>query len=189
MRLTSLIVTSVLSLGVAACSDRPIGPNPDLTVNASLSAVTLADDCASTQSDAPGNGGACLTPGGYCGSLCQQSNMQLSLSAVGVGVATIAVQSVRILDEKNGTMLDEIESRDAQKWNPPKYESWDHKLPASVTLTVSYKLSAPDWGKIDSSGARFSGGKTFRVEVILLVDGVPRTLYIDGVAKEPDVAT
>jgi hypothetical protein len=188
MRLNSLIF---LALGVAACSDRPIGPNPDLTVNASLSAVTLAYDCASAQKDAPAPGqGACLAPGDSCGTLCQQSNMQLSLSAVGAGVATIEVQSVRILDEKSGTMLDEVESRDAQRWNPPKYEQWDHKLPASATLTVSYKLSAPDWGTIENGGARLSGsGKTYRVEVILLVDGVPRTLRLDGVAKEPEVAT
>ena len=66
MRLTSLIFLSpFLALGVAACSDRPIGPNPDLTVNASLSAVTLAYDCGSTQKDAPAPGqGACLMESG-----------------------------------------------------------------------------------------------------------------------------
>jgi hypothetical protein len=184
MRLTSL----ALVLGLAACSDRPIGPNPDLTVNAALSAVTLAYDCAS------GSGFGAPAPGDCaqetCPGLCQQSNMQLALSAIGAGVATIEVQSVRILDEKTSNMLDEVESRDAQRWNPPKYEKWDQRLAASTTLTVSYKLSAPDWGKIEGTSARGAGfAKTYRVEVILLVDGVPRTLRLDGVSKEPEVAT
>lgn len=183
------ISTMALCVALAGCSDRPIGTNPDIEVTATLSAVTLANDCKSAgERDAPG-AGACLQ-GDPCPGLCQQSNMQLVITASGKGYADIQVLAVRIRDQGSNAMLDEVEAREPQRWSPPVYTTWDERIAAQTSVTASYKLSQPDWSKIETGGTRYaSSGRTFRVEVVLLIDGVSRTLQLDGVSREPEVAT
>jgi hypothetical protein len=176
-----------LSLLVAAgCGGHGLELEPEgPRVTASISAVTLGEDCASA--GAPKEPGLADCADESCPFLCQQSNLQLSLAASGDGVARIEVASVRILDENTGAMLDEVESREPQRWSPPRYTAWDERLAAPQSLTVSYKLSAPNWRRIESS-ARLRA-RTYRIEVVLIIDGVARTLILDGVSREPEVAT
>lgn len=167
-----------------------IGPKP-MMVQASLSGVTLAYDCGVRGGASQEDAAPCQT-GFACPDACQQSNLQLALtSTAGTGQAKIVVVAVRIVDPGTGKLLDEVSSREPRKWLSDTYQTWDELVSPSASLTVSYKLSAPDWPAIESqtTASRLGPGPVYRIEVELLVDGVSRTIKLEGVTREPEVAT
>ena len=84
----ALLAMTVLSLGVAAGCGAVTQPDPGLTVTASVSAATLANDCGSATSRRTSGvwaGDCAATDAGIgaesCGGFCQQSNMQIAFDA------------------------------------------------------------------------------------------------------------
>jgi hypothetical protein len=159
-------------------------------VTATLSSVTLAQDCASkTASGAPAEsdfveGQAQCFAESDCPSLCRQSSMQLAFANTGPDAARIAIKEVRLLDINTGAVLERLSHREPTQWNVDQYVTWDEKL-LPGELKASYKLSAPSYSY---GTARLAWDQKFKVEVDVSVDGTVRTLTIEA-TREPEVVT
>lgn len=173
------------SLILVACGPLDIQPcgGPHAVV-ASLSAVTLANDCGGGARAAADVAGACLE-GTPCPSLCRQSSMQLSFGSQQQTPAKVEIRAVRLMDKTTGKLLQTLSSREPQMWTADQYVAWDQLIPAEGGLKATYKLSAPAYNW--ASDARF-GYQTYRVEVDVAIDGQVRTLQAEA-TREPEVAT
>jgi hypothetical protein len=183
---------AMLGLLVLACGGRDSDcfPVPDGVVTATLSSVTLAQDCgankaagAPAQSDSDFVQGACLAES-ECPSLCRQSSMQLAFANTGPDAARIAIKEVRLLDINTGAVLERLSHREPTQWNVDQYVTWDEKL-LPGELKASYKLSAPSYSY---GTARLAWDQKFKVEVDVSVDGTVRTLTFEA-TREPEVVT
>lgn len=187
---------TLLSVAVAALCFAGCGPLDPLhpqkcggpSATASLSAVTLANDCGTaTEAAAPKAdfaAGACLA-GTPCPSLCRQSSMQLQFSAF--GDAKVEIHDVRMIDPSTGQVLQHLKSREPQQWSADKYTAWDEVVPAGVMVRASYKLSAPTYS-YGAADARFGYQSAYKIEVDLSIGGELRTLQGEA-TREPEVAT
>jgi len=181
------LIPLVLGFLLAGCGEPALGPGPaGLTVSASLSAVSLADDC-----DARGAGAdfAPCESGDNCPSLCQQSNLQIELSSDDGGTSSVSFEviAVRVLGSTTRNPVDTLVARDPERWVANNYVVWDQKIAPSSILKVSYRLSAADFSTETEDASLVA--ETYLVEVDVRIDGVLRTLSLDGVTREPDVAT
>ncbi len=186
---TALAFVSTLA---CAATGPVIGPT-GLNVDAEISSAALAQDCAGTGSMRRSGDCAAAADGGTglfgCG-FCQQSNMQLALTAsAGNGSVRIQVVEVRLLDAITGAQLDVLTSRSPQRWSNNAYAAWDETISAGTMLQVSYALSAADWTRIGGGNSWNTYSRRYRLEVVLRVDGVERTLQSGEITRVPEVVT
>jgi hypothetical protein len=153
-----------------------------LAVEASLSSVTLAQDCAPEAGLARAD---CAEGADSCGSWCTQSSLQIHLVASAEGEEVpFEIVSVRVLDAESH-LVGALSTRNARVFADDGYTSWDQTIAPSETLDVTYDTSAPDWY---ASGARLGWGETYDVEVVVRIDGVERTLRGQAM-REPEIVT
>lgn len=159
-----------------------------LAVEASLSSVTLAQDCATGAARAEPGGafaGDCAEGADSCGSWCTQSSLQIHLVASAEGEEVpFEIVSVRVLDSESH-LVGALSTRNARVFADDGYTSWDQTIAPSEALDVTYDTSAPDWY---ASGARLGWGETYDVEVVVRIDGVERTLRGQAM-REPEIVT
>lgn len=192
-------------------------PTSGLKVTATISAVTLGEECANTpaagskastgiaasdcaapppssaKEDAgSGAGGFAAAPGG-CGGYCQSSNVQIAFtSTAGTKGATVEVVSVTLHDAQTGKLLDTLKSSKPQEWNGNGYAAWDQVVPPATELKASYDLTSPAWSTLngsDSARTTNAYGTAYTLDVTLRIDGVEVTLESVAVNREPPVAT
>jgi hypothetical protein len=185
---------ALLGLFLLSACGATVSPNaqPALTVDASVSSANLAQDCPNAGSGAglaarcgPADGGA---GDSACGSLCRQSSVQIQVRATGDGVAHVTVARVRLLDASTGAFLQDLTARSPQVWvDPNGYRTWDGNITAGQTLRTSHALSAPNWYGVTTPAFQYS--RTYRIEVVLRVDGVERTIVSAELMREPEVVT
>jgi hypothetical protein len=150
-------------------------------VQASLAAVTLADDCPDAKTPPSGDCAGTDT----CRSLCQQSNLQIDLSSSGgSSEAPFEIVEVRVIDERSSVAT--VIARTPQRWDGSAYVSWDELISPNATIKTSYKISNLMWSTINDAPLR---AETYRVEVDVMIGGEVRTISLDGVTREPDVQT
>lgn len=187
----AVIVGGVLVLSAVGCfvGHEP-GPGPEggISVAASISSASLAEDCgARAEPGAPG-----LTDcDGDCPSFCQQSQMQILFEAsAGERNAIIEVVQVELLDGESGEELQTLEPRDPQVWDETEaYGEWLGLIAPSETLRTSWSLSAPDWATIGGGEPWSTYGMRFRLRVTLRIDGRLRVIESAEISREPEVAT
>jgi hypothetical protein len=175
-----LTMLALTSLPLAACLASH--PAPTLSVEASLSSVTLAQDCASglAQERLDCSGGSYA-----CGGSCSQSSLQIHLEAGAVGEEVpFEIVSVRVLDS-DVNLVGSLSARNPRVFSGDGYAGWDQTLAPAETLDVTYDTTAPDW---NASGARLGWGETYDVEVVVRIDGVERTLSAEAM-REPEIVT
>jgi hypothetical protein len=150
-----------------------------------LAGVSLADDCAGVgQSRA---GGACAATTPNCNS-CRQSEMQLKITARGAPAAvTLAIKEVRIVDPTSGRRLGALTARTPKRYDGTTYVDWDARIAPDDDFNAMFLLSAPDWSTL--SPATNDATTSYRIEVDLSVGGEARTIKLDGVTREPPIAT
>jgi len=192
--LPALSRRALLGLFLLSACGATVSPNGQsaLTVEASVSSANLAQDCPNAGSGAglaarcaPSDGGA---EDSACGSLCRQSSMQIQVRATGEGVAQVSVARVRLLDARTGAFLQELTARSPQVWvDPNGYRTWDGNVTAGQTLRTSHAISAPNWYSFTRPADLYS--RTYRIEVVLRVDGVERTIVSAELMREPEVVT
>lgn len=186
--MTRILRSTLPCLLLLAACHTPIDPLPEGApeVEASLSAVTLADDCPDAAQAAQGDSasGACESPDD-CAPLCSQSNLQIELRA-GDGTTALgfSIVEVRVIDEsaRKATVV----TRAPQRWDGATYVAWDERIAPAATLKVSYKIS--ELVSPNDDGTRLRA-VNYSVEVDVFIGGVKRTLSLDGVTREPAVAT
>ena len=192
--LPALSRRALLGLFLLSACGATVSPNGQsaLTVEASVSSANLAQDCPNAGSGAglaarcaPSDGGAADSA---CGSLCRQSSMQIQVRATGEGIAQVSVARVRLLDARTGAFLQELTARSPQVWvDPNGYRTWDGNVTAGQTLRTSHAISAPNWFTFTRPADLYS--RTYRIEVVLRVDGVERTIVSAELMREPEVVT
>lgn len=190
LRLSRRALLALFVLGACSASVSPSATPENLTLDASVSSVNLAQDCPS-QGAAQGAARCASSDAGLfdgCGSLCRQSSMQIQLRATGDGIAAVRVARVRLLDARTGAFLQDLTARSPQAWRDPGgYVAWDGDITAPQTLRTSFALTAPDWYSITPSREQYS--RSYRVEVTLEVDGVARVIVSPELMREPEVVT
>ncbi len=202
-----------LLLAFAGCwtTSQPITSQPATPdVMVELAAVTLADDCGSTdlpppvaQMNRPGPSPAAapavrapMPPGDICEDCvytphCDQTSMQLALRATaGTGTTNVKIKKVELLDSR-GNFLANLDARLPTKWDGQRYAAWDQTIGADQKLAASYLLNAPDWNAL--TGSRWSAHtKTFQLRVTLAVGTKDRTVDKQSITPamlEPPVPT
>ena len=219
------VVVGALGLAVFACtagsgstglgSSEPqkqaqiTSPSSGLVVTATISAVTLGDECAASAGtslagdcapatppsnvDGGSDGGSAKAAPGGCGgtSYCQQSNVQIAFNAgTSSASAKVEIVSVTLLDSASGNVLDTLKPSHPQVWNGNGYATWDETIKPAGDLKASYDLSAPAWSKLSASDSRLSSyGTKYKLHVTLRIDGVEITLESTDLSREPAVAT
>ena len=161
-------------------------PSTALEVTATIIAVTLGDDCESSGGLQAGD---CApdAEGGGCGSICQQSNMQLSFETGAGTSAKVEITAVTLHDAKTGAKLDDLEAKSPRSWTGSAYAAWDQTLAPTSTVKASYDLSAPSWSTITNGKGTYSG--SYRLRVAMKIDGVAVVLESAELSREPAVAT
>ena len=192
-RLAIFIAPTIL----AAClSSHQTPVDPTLDVRASIAAVTLGDDCV-TSGEAPS--GVPADDGGRfagdcaedapCG-FCQQTGLNLSLEAGSEGDAVpFEVLEIRLYDMATGALSDTLAPHAAQIFRDGVYQAWDETVEPGDALSVRYDTTAPDWTTIGGGDAWSTHGMSFRVEMDVLVDGVPQTLEFSPASREAEIVT
>ncbi len=215
------VVLGALGLAVFACtagsgstslgSSEPqkqaqiTSPSSGLVVTATISSVTLGDECAATAGtsfsgdcapapiqDSGAEGGSAKSAPGCGGtSYCQQSNVQIAFNAGnGTQSAKVEIVSVTLLDSASGNLLDTLTTSHPQVWSGNAYATWDQTIKPAGDLKASYDLSAPAWSKLSASDSRLSSyGTKYKLHVTLRIDGVEITLESTDLSREPAVAT
>jgi hypothetical protein len=183
-------------------------PTTGLVVTATISAVTLGDECAASAPSFSGDcapapiadagseagGGQRPAPGGCGGtSYCQQSNVQIAFTAgTGSQNAKVEVVTVTLIDAASGKIVDTLKASHPQAWVANTYAAWDETIKPAGELKASYDLSAPAWstlsGTSDSKTASSYSTK-YKLHVTLRIDGVEITLESTDLSREPAVAT
>ncbi|MBX3270392.1 MAG: hypothetical protein KF729_09040 [Sandaracinaceae bacterium] len=180
-----LAAPMVLCACLAAHEPEPGG----LDVEASIASVTLADDCgAAERRGAPGLWeGDCGEDG--CPSFCQQTAVRLTLAAAAEGeTVPFEVVSIR-LRAMDGALVGELSPHDAQLFADGTYVGWDEQIAPGQTLHVTYDTSAPDWARIGGGNPWTTHGMQFRVEMVVRVDGLERTLEFAPAMRESEIVT
>ena len=163
------------TLGTGSAQVQP----PSKTVGATLgvTAAALADDCGEGQSpaaapDAPAAEAESAKASGDGPSFCEQSSVQLLLTAVGNGPpGPVVVRAIELLDQE-GKHVGAMVGRTPRVWTGDAYGPWDATLRPGDSLRLSVPSSAPPWGQL--SGGRWSG-QLFQVRVTVTVGGMPYT--------------
>ena len=177
----------------AACSPRaPVSP-PVVSaggVTLQMISATLAEDCGGTGAPyspppmphpAPLIAGAASSES-MAKSVCRQTSMQLSVVAGALTApAQIQVKKVEIFDAK-GKSIGELASRSPMVWSAKDsvYQPWDQSVASTTKLSVSYALSAPNWG-----GVPDRWGQTFVVKATISVAGTETTVQHDVQIETP----
>jgi hypothetical protein len=187
-------------------------PTSGLVVTATISAVTLGDECAATAGTSSGfaadcapapstivdsgveGGSAKAAPGGCGGpSYCQQSNVQIAFTAAaGTQNAKVEIVSVTLLDAATDKVVDTLKASHPQAWSGNGYASWDGSIKPAGDLKASYDLSAPAWSTLSGtsdSRTTSSYSTKYKLNVTLTIDGVQVTLESTDLSREPPVAT
>ena len=187
-------------------------PTSGLVVTATISAVTLGDECAaaagtslagdcapstppsSVDGGADGGGSAKGVPGGCGGtSYCQQSNVQIAFTAgTGTQGAKVEIVTVTLLDSATGNVVDTLKASHPQAWSGNAYATWDQTIKPAGELKASYDLSAPKWSTLSGtsdSRTTSSYATKYKLHVTLRIDGVEITLESTDLSREPPVAT
>ena len=162
-------------------------------VSVDLTAVTLADDCGGTppwgpppaaptrkaererkadnkaDSDEPDKS---LTHKSKAKRRCEQTSMQLSLSAAAGGAPTkITVKKVEMFDD-TGASLGELAASTPTYWSQNgQYEPWDQMIAPATDRSVSYVLARPDWDRIQNRWNR-----TFTLKVTVTIGNADQKL-------------
>jgi hypothetical protein len=195
----SFLVTG-LTVALAGCGPQTVEPmSPTAAVDLSITAVTLADNCPTAAAARPV--GDCAAPpagdagsGRFvgCGGFCRQTSMQWQIVAgAGMGSARIDVVTVRLLDAATNVPLETPIAREPGVWNEASsmYNSWDQSIAYGTTLRTLYKLSGPTWSSHGESTGRFASSRRYRLEVVVRVDGVARTIRSGEVLRESEIVT
>lgn len=186
-------------------------PTSGLVVTATISAVTLGDECAAAagtslagdcapstppsnvDSGADGGGSAKGVPGGCGTSYCQQSNVQIAFTAgTGTQSAKVEIVTVTLLDSATGKVVDTLAASHPQAWSGNAYATWDQTIKPAGELKASYDLSAPAWSTLSGtsdSRTTSSYSTKYKLHVTLRIDGVEITLESTDLSREPPVAT
>lgn len=183
LRALSALALASLPLASAGCVAHH--STEALAVEASIASVTLAQDCPAERGGAGLIGGDCAEGADACG-FCQQSSLQLHLAAIGDGAEVpFEIVSIRVLDP-DAVLVGSLSSRNPRTFEADGYVAWDETLAPGDDLDVTYDTTAPDW--YGTSGARLGWGTVYRVEVVVRIDGVERTLVGEAM-REPEIVT
>jgi hypothetical protein len=158
-----------------------------LEVDASLSSVTLADDCASEPTGIVAPDADCR---GFaedgCG-FCRQTGLQIHFTAAGTGdEVPVEIVSVSLLSE-DGAFLESLSARNPRTFGEEGYIAWDETIAPAEDLHVAYDATSPNWSTVEAPEGRY--GTRYRVQVVVRIDGVERTLELSPVMREAEIVT
>lgn len=183
--LSTLVVSSVSAASLLSGGCLATHSTEALEVDVTLASVTLAQDCAPAGAGEPGIAGDCAEDSDSCGGWCQQSSLQLHITATADGTEVpFEIVSVRVTDP-DAALVGSLTTRSPRVFTEDSYTPWDETIAPSDDLSVTYDTSAPDWY---ASGARLAWGTVYEVEVVVRVDGVERTLHGEAM-REPEIVT
>ena len=166
--------------------------NAALDVEAEIASVTLADDCDDS--------GARREPGLWagdcaegdtdgCGGWCTQTGVQLSLDA-GEGDTSVPFEVIAVrLRSMDGVLQGELDPRAARVFADDGYTAWDERIAPGQTLQVRYDTSAPDWTAIGGGSSWETYGMQFRIEMVVRIDGIERTLEFAPASRQSEIVT
>ena len=119
---------------------------------------------------------------------CVQSTMQLSLANTGPRAGTIEIKAVRLLDAKSRRELGTLVSRKPSEWNTEgSYRPWDQQVAPGATIKAAYRLSEPDWGRVQTllGDTVNTYAQPLLLELDIAVDGHTQTVRSPEFVREP----
>lgn len=195
--LATLVLALASPLAIHACTAHH---TRDAAVEAAISSVTLGEGCHDDDArlgappPAASDAGVGFAPElcdaeGGCGGYCRRTTVQLAINSDEHDLSVpFEVVSIR-LRTMGGAVVDTLDPRRVHRFDGERYVEWDQRVAPGESLQVSYETSSPDWIAIGGGNSRSTYGMSFRVEMVVLVDGVERTLSFSPASREPEVVT
>jgi len=192
----SIFLTLVLSLvALGGCFLNHPEPEPTFDVDVAIAAVSLADDCgaaaasrfagdcAEPEPSDPSDPSGISSEDG-CGGYCQGSSVSLAITADGDRALSFRIQRVILLDADDNELTD-LSSDNARLYDATEgFVAWDETIPTPSELSVIYDLHGLDW-----SGIEDPYGRTFKLRVVVDIEGETRTLTSEETSREYPVVT
>ena len=165
---------------------------PILDVDATIASVTLADDCTAA-ADEPGRASgiaADCDAEDDCGGYCRQSAISLAIEAEAEGPSVpFEVISIRAYNMDGGAFVQELSPYAAQIFVDGVYGPWDEQIDAGAILNIRYDTTELDWPRVDTGAGFRLSGVELRIEMVVRIDGIDRTLEFSPVTREPEIVT
>lgn len=181
--------------------DKPDEKKVDAPVEVAVGSVFLENDCpdppaadpsvpASIAPAAPAKRAPPVSPGVTAPSVrrepgmavarraCRQSTLQLTFDNRGAAPAKVSIVEVTLRDVQTDQVVATLPSRKPSQWSETDnaYASWDENLAATSSARTSYRIKPPSWSAVEAKlDGKPSRGRTYDVEVSLLINGVPTT--------------
>ncbi|MBV1857658.1 MAG: hypothetical protein KUG77_04540 [Nannocystaceae bacterium] len=162
------------------------------TIEVLMTAATLADDCGGgpntrpkpVTADKKKEKGAVKSDRARMSKAkrrCQQSSIQLSISAPqGTAPTTMTVKSVELL-LASGESVGMLETRSPSVWSDADgYAPWDEKVEPGQDLSVTYAVTSPQWNQVKNRRSQ-----SYSVKAVISIAGSDQTLKQNVVVDVP----
>lgn len=155
------------------CPDPP-SPTPAAPKPATM-VVPPSDAPAASQT--PGTPRVSYTPP------CLQSTLQVAFVSKDSRELRVSLNKLRLLS-KDGVSLGTITARSPTLWQDNRYQPWDQALAPSTEVKASYKLSVPDWSKVQTTLGMSTHAATYIVEADIVVGDTTQTVRSAQFARQ-----
>ncbi len=178
---------SVVAAIDASAAPPQAASTPD--VIASISSVTLAEDCLKTKANKSRSAGmtkvkAKRAPGSKpFGKPCSQSMLQIAFSGESSEAVSVSLRAIR-LKSSSGDVVATLTAREPSMWVDTSYQPWDGMLPAGKESKSSYKISVPNWREVETAIGGGSYGHMFTVEVDVTIGSSTTTITSPQVERK-----
>lgn len=114
---------------------------------------------------------------------CLQSTLQVAFASTDTRGFRVSLNNLRLLS-KDGATLGAINARSPSLWNDNRYQPWDQNLAPSAEVKASYKLSIPDWTKVQTALGISTYAATYILEADIVVGDTTQTVRSAQFARQ-----
>lgn len=120
---------------------------------------------------------------------CAQSTLQVRFTNEGKSTASVRIASIQLHDVTTKSVLAPVQARLPAVFNETgEYLPWDERIAAGTEFHASYRLTPPDWSKVEAALAgSTSRGRELELEVTAEIDGKPTTVRSPAFSRPPEV--
>ncbi len=109
---------------------------------------------------------------------CTQSTVQIAFTGQGDTTGAVHIEEVRLLLPDGSRSVATLTARSPTAWaESGRYEPWDQIIGPRKDVKASYKITVPEWSKVDAAlDSHNSMGHMFLLEIDIAIGGQRQTI-------------